>query len=183
MEFTGDWIRKLTDRSIEWEQRAQDTFLHLRPDQLDWRPDNETWSVAQEFQHLNLSNGPYLKIVKELGAKAGPEAKTYKPGFWGKFLIKAVEPDGSFPAPVPKPMVPPDGPLGVAPLHEFFQIQEQFHPLALGLIGKDLNGRFSSPVSGFVKLKLGDAIAINAIHNERHLLKAFRLVERTEFPK
>lgn len=182
MEFTGDWIKQLRDRGSEWENRARETFLKLRPDQLDWRPDKETWSIAQEFHHLVLSNKPYLEVMEDLGGKAGPEAKPYKPGFWGKFLIKAVEPDGSFPAPVPKPLIPSKSPMGNQPVEEFFQLQDRLHELSLSLIGKDLNGRFSSPVSSFVKLKLGDAIVINTVHNERHLLKAFRMLERSDFP-
>lgn len=183
MEFTGNWIKQLRDRGTEWENRAREAFLKLRPDQLDWRPDKETWSIAQEFHHLVLSNTPYLRAMNDLGAKAGPESKPYKPGFWGKFLLRAVEPDGTFPAPVPKPFIPSESPLEKAPVEEFFQIQDQINALVLGLPGKDLNGKLSSPVSSFIKLKLGDAVAINATHNERHLLKAFRMLERPEFPK
>lgn len=183
MEFTGDWIKQLRDRGTEWENRAREAFLKLRPDQLDWRPDKATWSIAQEFHHMVLANKPYLGKMKDLAHRAGPVSKPYQPGFWGKFLIKAVEPDGTFPAPVPKPFIPSESPLGVTPVEEFFAIQEKLNEVALSLIGKDLNGKFSSPVSGFVKLKLGDGIAINSIHNERHLQKAFRLIERPDFPK
>ncbi len=183
VDFQGNWIQAFTSRSLDWEHRAQNMFLGLLPEQLNWRPDRGTWSIAQEFHHLVLSNRPYLEVLRKLTEQSTPESKPYKPGFWGRFLLKAVEPDGSMPAPVPKQLVPSNAPLGHQPLKEFVEIQTEFHPLALSLIGKDLTKRFSSPISRFVKLQLGDAIAINTTHNERHLLKAFRLMDQPGFPR
>lgn len=182
MGIEGDWPAELAAKSQALEKKALDTFGKLTPNQLNWRPDRDTWSIAQQFDHLVLSNRPYLGILEKLGKSAGPATKPYQTGFWGKLMLKAVSPEESIPAPVPKPLIPTNDPLDQRVIEEFMNLQDKFHGLVASLMGKDLNAKFASPFAGFVKLKLGDALHMNALHNERHLNKAFRLLERPDFP-
>lgn len=151
----GDWVSEMAAQSQTLEKRAAETLGALSKEQLNWRPDRETWSIGQQFDHLLLSNRPYIGIIEQLGATAGPAGKEYRPGFWGKFMLKAVSPDERFPAPVPKPLIPTEGPIEPLIVEEFLSLQEQFHRLVAGLKGKDLNAKFSSPFAKIVKLKLG----------------------------
>ncbi|MBC8064435.1 MAG: DinB family protein [Chlorobia bacterium] len=183
MRGIADWTTTLTEKSRELEKRATERLKTLTNDQINWRPDKATWSIGQQFDHLLLSTRPYIEIIQRVGASAGPAQKDYKPSLWGKFMFRAVGPEESFPAPVPKPMVPTEKPVDRAIIDEFTGLQDQFQALVCGLVGKDLNARFTSPFASFVKLKLGDAIKMNALHNERHLNKALRLLERTDFPR
>jgi hypothetical protein len=54
---------------------ARNTFGHLTPSQLNWKPSPERWSVAQCFEHLLTSNKGYLPIVDNVLAG-------YKRTFW-----------------------------------------------------------------------------------------------------
>lgn len=179
----GGWVTELAERSKELETRAKEALGKLNSEQLNWRPDRATWSIGQQLDHLLLSNRPYMEILERVGASAGPATTEYKPGFWGKFMLKAVSPDESFPAPVPKPLIPTEGPVAREIVDEFLGLQDNFHKLVATLTGKDLNAKFSSPFAKFVRLKLGDAIQINALHNERHLNRALRLLDHPDFPQ
>jgi hypothetical protein len=180
---THTWISEVAERSRDFDKKAEDAFRPLSPEQLNWRPDKDTWSVGQQLHHMVLANTPYVKIVEDLAASAGPARDEYKAGFWGRFLIKAVGPEESVPAPVPKPMIPTEAPLDKAILEEFLSLQVRYHKALAGVESKDLNGKFTSPFAKMIKLKLGDAIKIIERHNERHIGKALKLLERPEFPK
>lgn len=183
MALPKDWIQQTASRSRELDRRAEETLPALSVAQLNWRPDKDTWSVAQQLHHMVLTNRPYADILETISMNAGPAKDEYKPGFMGRFLIKAVGPEESIPSPVPKPLVPSEQPMDGAILKEFLELQARFHRAVEEIAGKDLNTRFSSPFAKFMKLKIGDAIQIQARHNERHLLKAFKLLERSDFPK
>jgi hypothetical protein len=177
------WISELSERAKSFDQRAEGEFRNLSLAQFNWRPDKDTWSVAQQLHHMVLANRPYADIIENLSRSAGPAKGTYSPGFLAKMLFKAVGPGDKIPAPVHKSMVPSDKPLDQSILDEFLSIQARYHAAVATLDGKDLNARFSSPFAKLIKLKLGDAIQILALHNERHLGKAFALLERSDFPR
>lgn len=183
MATATDWIEDTARRSLELDRRAEESLSGLSKEQLNWRPGKDTWSVGQQLQHMVLANRGYVEIMESLGKSAGPAKDEYKPGFWGRFLIKAVGPEESIPAPVPKPLIPSEAPMDGSILREFLDLQTRYHQALGGIGAKDLNARFSSPFAKLIKLKLGDAIQILARHNERHLLKTFKLLERSDFPK
>lgn len=183
MATQGEWTIELSEKSKSLERRVAEAFPSLTKEQINWRPDKDTWSIGQQFDHILKANRPYFTIIENVAAQAGPFEKEYKPGFWGKFMLKAVGPEESMPAPVPKPLVPTNDPIDPTIIEDFLHDQAQFHELVAKIKNKDLNTRFSSPFAGFVKLKLGDAIQMNALHNERHLNKALRLLERPDFPR
>ena len=183
MVATQTWISELSERTKAFDKQAEESFRNLSLAQLNWRPDKDTWSIAQQLHHMVLANRTYADVMQNLSESAGTEKGSYGPGFWGKFLLKAVSPEDKLPAPVPKPLIPTDKPLDHAILDEFLTIQARYHAAVSNLDGKDLNVRFSSPFAKLIKLKLGDAVQIVALHNERHLGKAFALLERPDFPK
>src|SRR5688500_1925749 len=119
MATTTDWIQETARRSLDYDRQAQQKLQGLTAEQLNWRLDKDTWSLAQQLQHMVLANRSYVEVLEALGASAGPAKDGYKPGFWGRFLIKAVGPEESIPAPVPKPLVPSEQPIDASILGEF----------------------------------------------------------------
>lgn len=72
-------------------------FGHLSIEQLNWKPSPQTWSIAQNLEHLIVVNETYYPVISCL--KSG----TYKTpfigkigfmvSFLGKTVLNAVKPD------------------------------------------------------------------------------------------
>src|SRR5262245_49086065 len=76
---------------------ARTLFGHLNPEQLNWKPAADSWSVAQCLDHLITANLGYDPVVDRI--LKGEYRKTFLhrmpllPAFFGKMLVKAVSPD------------------------------------------------------------------------------------------
>jgi hypothetical protein len=74
---------------------AKATFGSLSAEQLNWKPDEKSWSVAQCFDHLIVTHSLYFPIFDRLIAgDAKPTFwERYSPlsGFSGRFLIKGLD--------------------------------------------------------------------------------------------
>jgi hypothetical protein len=83
-------IDKITEHFVE-------DFSTLTIEQLSWKPNPQTWSIAQNIEHLIIVNETYYPVLASL--KAG----TYKIPFIGRFgfmvsfigktVLNAVKPD------------------------------------------------------------------------------------------
>src|SRR5262249_49992923 len=82
----------------------------LRAMQLNWKPGADRWSVAQCFDHLLTVNGGYFPIFEKVlsGDKKSTfwESLPWLPTFWGKMLLKAVDPESKRKLKAPKVFQP-----------------------------------------------------------------------------
>ena len=176
-------LSQMSNASVITNEQVKDLLLGLDDDQLNWRPDDNTWSIGQQFHHMVLTNRQYVAIIEHLAATSGENRKHYAPGFWGKFMFKAVGPHSTMNAPVPKPLIPSSGKINSEIVKEYLELQDRFDRALEAAQGKDLTQRFSSPFAKLVKLKFGDAIQMVVLHNQRHVGKAAAMLNRPEFPR
>lgn len=90
---TDNWINQIDKTTNDFRE----AFEPLPDEQLNWKPDEQTWSIAQNMDHLIVINESYFPILNSL------QKGTYKTPFIGKFgfivnilgktLLKAVQPD------------------------------------------------------------------------------------------
>ena len=173
-----------------WKRDSQttDTFVRenlsgLSVEQLNWRPDQDTWSIGQQIQHLVLSNEEYADIIGGWAKSPSVQLKPYRPGFWGKMLLMAVGPDSKLPVPVPGPLEPGDGPFDGTVVERYLVLQDHFEAALIAASIHDLNAPLRSPLMPVMRLKMGDALAMTVIHNQRHVRKALRLLGDPAFPR
>lgn len=73
------------------------SFGSLSPAQLNWKPNPDTWSIAQNIEHLMVVNETYYPVLDSL--KSGTYAPPFisKIGFivsfMGRTILDAVKPD------------------------------------------------------------------------------------------
>ena len=87
----------MEDEIDDITQNFIDSFGDLSLEQLNWKPNAKTWSIAQNMDHLILLNESYFSII-DLIRKG-----TYNPPLIGKFdfvvsffgmsILKAVQPN------------------------------------------------------------------------------------------
>lgn len=169
-------------------EEARTLAGHLSPEQLHWPPPGGGWSVAQVFEHLAASNESYLTRIPEVLQRARaaggvPNGAVWKPSFFGKLLIRSLEPSSTRSMPAPKIWRPthtrPDGAL-----ERFIRSQEQLSALIPEARAVDLTRtRVASPASRLVRVNLGDVFRILVVHGERHLGQVRRVIGEEEFPK
>lgn len=87
------WNQQIDTRTQEFVE----AFGKLTTEELNWKPNSKTWSIAQNIDHLILFNETYFSIIESL------RNKTYKTPFLGRFkglvsffgkaVLKGVQPD------------------------------------------------------------------------------------------
>jgi hypothetical protein len=92
-------------------EETQQTFANLDSRQLNWKPGPERWSIAQCFDHLLTANESYFPIFERIGS-GQKETNTFwesmplLPGFFGRMLIKSLDPASKRKMKAPKPFQP-----------------------------------------------------------------------------
>jgi hypothetical protein len=87
------WINQI-DRTTE---EFIKNFGSLSTNQLNWKPNPETWSIAQNIDHLIVINESYFPIFSELkeGTYQAPFAGKigFIVSFMGNTILNSVKPD------------------------------------------------------------------------------------------
>jgi hypothetical protein len=180
----------LQNLSIQLEKHidaARQTFAMFNQAQLNWKLNIETWSIAQCFDHIIVSDQQYFKNIKKAIEQtvAGQlaEAKPYRAGMIGKLFIYAQKPGSVFKFKTPSHFKPSERTEGNKMLEDFVRHEQELLVLIKKCDGWDLNKvKLSSPVHSFFKFSLGECFSILVTHQERHLLQAQRLGQQPGFP-
>ncbi|WP_103068540.1 DinB family protein [Aquimarina sediminis] len=89
----NSWIGRIDKTTNEFIH----TFGSLTDNELNWKPNPETWSIAQNIDHLiiiNQSYFPILSLIKSPNYKPPFIAKLgFIVNFLGKSILKSVHPD------------------------------------------------------------------------------------------
>jgi hypothetical protein len=152
-------------------------FGSLSLSELNWKPREDSWSIAQNIDHLIVINNSYFPLVN--GLRTGE----FKPHFItkfkfvvdrsGQYLLEGVQPDitkkfKTLPMWQPRKNVP-DNDL----LAEFDQHQESLKELIANSYDLlDQEAVISSPANRFIVYKLSTAYDIILAHEKRHFQQA-----------
>jgi hypothetical protein len=160
----------------------------LRDDQFDWRPAPDAWSIAECFDHLNVTAREYLPKLDAAISDAirrglfaeGP----FLPSLLGRIWVWTLEPPPRMRVKAPRLFHPASG----RPRHEVMAAlrayQVQFVDRLRQANGLDLaRAMVASPAADWIRLTLGDAFRVMAAHERRHLWQAQRITELGTFPK
>ncbi|MBO0720403.1 MAG: DinB family protein [Blastocatellia bacterium] len=168
-------------------REAQERFLRLNSEQLNWKPTPESWSIAQCIDHLITSSNSYFPQFDQI---IGGKKKTtllqslpFLPGIWGRLLIKALSPNSNRKFKAPQSFQPASSKIDPQIISKFAAQQNE-------LIGKirATEGRapekviISSTALKIVTYSLLDAYRILLVHERRHFKQAQRVMEAPGFP-
>lgn len=174
----SDWITRLERVT----QRTKSQFGHLTNEQLNWKPNTDTWSIAQNLDHLIVVNKTYFPILHSLKqgtyktpfiAKAG-----FIVSFLGKTVLKAVQPDRrkkmkTFPIWTPFASENKEDILRDFENHQNKLCREMKDAQVL----VDEGTVISSPANRNIVYKLETAFEIIVTHEERHLEQATEVLK------
>ncbi len=158
------------------ERRATAVASDLDEEQLRRRPSSGGWSVGELLGHLVTSFDAYARSMR--AALGRPDLPRGNPADWstglaGGFILRTMVSRRRFPA--PKVFRPKETP-GVHSLPEFLRTTRELREFIDQSRGLDWNAiRLSSPVSSLIRIRLGEALAMQVVHAERHLGQAERV--------
>lgn len=182
-----DRIKNIIDEMEKVADDARTTFGGMTGDQLNWKPAEKSWSIAQCLDHIILSNREFYPEFEKLasGTRKNSFWENYSPftGWGGRFLIKAVSEDSRKAKAPSKAIVPPSD---IDP-----DIVEQF----CSHIG-EVNGKIrsvadadrkktivTSPFLAVFTYSLDDAYSVLVEHSKRHIRQAKRVMDAEGFPR
>ncbi|MFQ5890487.1 MAG: DinB family protein [Gemmatimonadota bacterium] len=181
-------IPELEERRAEFEwarSEIQELVSGVTDAQLNWRPHEDEWSIAECVAHLNLIGRKMIpKIdagIEKARAKEWLSDGPFRYGRLGNWLVRAGGADQLPPRRkmrAPKLYVPSPSEtwLVSTTVPRFFALQEELIERVERANGIDLRKlRVPSAVLPLLRLSLGQWFALLAGHQRRHLWQARRV--------
>ncbi len=155
--------------------------LNLKPiNELNWKPDEITWSILECIEHLNLYGDFYLPKIEQAIDKSKTVSETdYKPGLLGDYFAKSMLPKEKLnKMKTFKSKNPKGRELNQSILDRFLSQQEQTLHILNNAQNLSLNKiKVPTTLGKLVKLKLGDTLRVVIYHNQRHIVQAEKILE------
>jgi hypothetical protein len=180
-------VQKILDDLDANDRRVKALVHGLGDEQLNWRSDERSWSIAQCLDHLNVSNRIYLAPMLagvEAGRRAGQTRKDpIRSGFLERLFVSNLEPPPKWKMPAPRKIVPALSKPKAEVMEEWRTTQEEVRTLLHASAGLDLNRiRFVNPLVPLVRFTVGTGFLVIAAHERRHLWQAEKIKGRAGFP-
>lgn len=184
-------IKQLKDNFIS----DSETFLNeikklneLSDVQLNWKPTEDFWSIAECLEHLSITNQLYFdEIEKQFSEKqinCKDEETPVKHRFFGKLIIKAVDPSNIKKTKTFKVFQPSKSYITRDSINKLIEVQKSLINLISSWVNLNTNRySISSPASKLIKVNLSDVLEIIRLHNKRHLIQIEKLLNNNNFPK
>jgi hypothetical protein len=184
----AEQIDNVTNDLAQVAADARSTFSALTPAQLNWKPSEKEWSVAQCFDHLIVTHSLYFPLFERFAAgdtkmsfweKASPFS-----GFFGRFLIKGLDPKNLKKMKTTGKAQPSASEIGGDIIERFCEHQQQMID-AINKLPSDLDASkqiITSPLLGAITYSLADAFTFVPMHCRRHFDQAKRVTEAERFP-
>ncbi|HYN84786.1 MAG TPA: DinB family protein [Pyrinomonadaceae bacterium] len=167
---------------------ARRTFGNLSPEQVNWQPSAESWSVGQCFDHLIKTNERFCAMLEAVGRgehrSRAWERLSPLSGFFGKMVLKAVAPESARKFKAPSSTRPASSDVDPRVVGRFVEQQGRLAGLMRAAGKVDMKKtKVTSPFAGFVTYSLLDACRITVAHERRHFEQARRVTESANFPR
>ena len=161
----------------------------LKESQFNWRPDPQSWSMAECLLHLNIVGDRYVHAIeKVLGGQAQTRGLTsqgpFTHGRLGQWILANTEPPPKRRSKAPRATTPAYGQPLTAVMPTFMHLQEQLSLQVAQANGLDL-ARIQDPrlrVSVPMKFNVYLTFAFIAAHERRHLWQARQVRSQAAFP-
>lgn len=166
---------------------AKAMFGGLSTDQLNWRPAEQSWSIAQCFDHLITTHSLFFREFEEIG-KGNLKRSVWErispfSGYFGKFLIRSLDPENPKKIKTTGRGQPSASEIDGDIIKRFGEHQVQLID-RIQKLPADIDLAkliITSPMLGVVTYSLDDCLTFVAGHCRRHFLQAERVMKSEGF--
>lgn len=155
-------------------------FSLISIEKLNLRQKQDSWSILECLEHLNLYGDFYIPEIKNRieNSKTHPK-ENFKSGILGNYFAKSMSPKEKLnKMKTFKDKNPLGSKLDKSTIERFISQQE----IILNLLDKsremDLNKtKTAISISKLIRLKIGDTFRVVVYHNERHIMQANKILD------
>ncbi len=177
-------IYKLQEVSTDSKQ----TFGQLSAEQINWKPDSNTWSVGQCFEHLIVTNKLYFPNIQKV------IDGNHRNNFFSKIpfstnliavaMKNALNPEQKRKMKTFKVFEPSTSNVSATIIEDFAENNRKLIEMIEACKGLELHKiKIAEPLSVMLNLRLDDAFEILAMHEQRHFLQAEKVLQLNNFPQ
>jgi hypothetical protein len=164
----------------------KNSFGKLSPEQLNWKPAPDSWSVAQCLDHLIKSNEEFYPELDKLaaGARKNTLWQNWSPlsGIAGSFLVNSLKKDAQK-VKTNQKMTPPSDINGDI-VERFLQHQQGFAEKLRSTSGTEWRKVIlTSPFVKIMTYRMDVGLEAVIEHEKRHVRQAKRVIAMDGFPK
>ena len=164
-------------------------LLHgLNDEQFNWQPEPGRWSMAQCFDHLNVTNGRMIGNL-EASIREGRQSNRvsdgpYAYGFFGRWFLQLMQPPVKRRFKAPEVFQPAQRKTVAEIMPDWERTHDRVDELLEDSRGLDLARiKVQSPAAKWLKYSLGIGFWIQTAHDRRHLWQARQVRNSPQFPK
>lgn len=179
-------LQKYLDELDEASKRISELVASLPADRAMARPNEASWSVADNIAHLNLTTEAFLPELVRSSREGREKGLTgfgsFGMGIVARVLIFFIDPSSS--VKVKTKTKKPFEPVAIqsvdAELQRFLSLQKRLAECIVTFDGLAIDKlKVTSPFDGKLKYTVVGAFAIIAAHQRRHLMQAERAAATT----
>ena len=178
----------LPEIEAEFSAVARDTtavFGHLDARQLNWKPGEASWSIAQCFDHLLGANREMFTAIDAALARS-PAWWQQLPGlprFFGTVMVRSQMPEATRKYTAPKQATPSASAIDAAIVQRFVDHQEEAAARVRSIDGAAAARIMVSPFVSFITYSVLDGWRLIVTHERRHFEQARRVLLHPGFPR
>ncbi|WP_223548057.1 DinB family protein [Aestuariivivens sp. NBU2969] len=175
MKIKADMLLSELIDSTKQNTVQAENLNKIKLEKLNWKADENTWSVLECLEHLNLYGDFYLPEIEKVINQSQTKQQTYfEPGFLGDYFAKSMLPKEKLNRMKTFKSKNPNGSkLNKSTIDRFLKQQEKMLNLLEKAKTVNLNKvKTPTTLGKLVTLKLGDTFRVVINHNIRHLLQA-----------
>lgn len=180
-DFYNEFLQ-LNEENFKTVEKCKDLSI----EQLNWKRDSKTWSIAQILEHLVISDENYLKEIEDkfnLLDDIAEDNYLLKKTISGKLLYYSVKPGTSIPMKTPSVMQPEASYISGNIIDKYLSINKNINTYLVKSKNKNLNSvKVVSFVNKLIKMNYWEAFIITITHDKRHMLQIERTKNYPGFP-
>ncbi|MGH9768602.1 MAG: DinB family protein [Blastocatellia bacterium] len=188
MDYQNLTLPQIFDEAEAIAGDAKTLFGHLNTRQLNWKPDADSWSVAQCLEHLISINREYYpvfdRILKDEYPKTLLQRMPFLPAMFGRMMVKILSPNSHQKFKAPAAARPSSSSIDPQIVDRFISGQRETLAKMRSLEGNDPSKIIiTSPFASVVVYSLLDTFRLIVAHERRHFAQAQRVMETDGFPR
>ncbi len=179
-------LSELAQQFLNVKSDSAELVIGLKETQFNWRPNPDSWSMAECLLHLNIAGDRYAhlleKIIDDARSRGLTAAGPFSHGRFSRWILANTEPSAKRKTKAPRAFTPAYGQPLTAVMPTFLHLQDQLALLIEKANGLDL-ARIKVPAPGLpIKVNLYVTFAWLAAHERRHLWQARQVRNHPGFP-
>lgn len=169
-------------------QKVQTELSALTPEQFNWKPAANSWSVAECLEHLRVADSFYFADLEAIGngTYRMTSWERYSPfsGLFGRLLKDAMKENVKKKMATHRTLTPTSSTYELSLLDTYIQTLNRFMELTGKCSNADLDKCIiNSPTIQWITYSLRDTLEFLFEHEHRHINQAIRVKQSTGFPK